>query len=274
MSPDATRGGPPAGSFLSAAVDAVLEAGALQLARLGTDFRVDEKGRGDIVTEVDLAVETRIRALIARRFPGHGVLAEELAETAPADGVTHRWLFDPIDGTANYARGLPFFCASLALEVEGTIEVAAVYDPSRRELFTAERGRGAWVNGQTICVSPTARFADAVLGTGFPHGAVARVGAMETLLAECAVRARAIRRLGSAALDLCYVACGRMDAFWDRNLKAWDTAAGALIVTEAGGTVTSLDGGPFSCYPGDVLASNGRLHADMLDAIRRASATA
>ena len=150
--------------------------------------------------------------------------------------------------------------------------MAAVYDPSRRELFTAERGRGARLNGQPIRVSPNARFADAVLGTGFPHGAVARVPAMETLLAECAVRARAVRRLGSAALDLCYVACGRMDAFWDRNLKAWDTAAGALVVTEAGGTVTSLDGGPFSCYPGDVLASNGPLHADMLDAIRRAAA--
>jgi len=198
------------------------------------------------------------------------VLAEETAETGPVGGASHRWLFDPIDGTVNYAHGLPFFCASLALEVNGEIEVAAIYDPSRQELFTAQRGSGAWLNAQPLHVSMVDRLEDAALGTGFPHGARARVHAMENLLSEYAVHARAIRRLGSAALDLCYVACSRMDGFWDRNLKPWDTAAGALIVQEAGGKVTALDGGPFSCKNGSVLASNGRVHDEMLSVIQTA----
>jgi myo-inositol-1(or 4)-monophosphatase len=259
-----------ANPFLAAAIEAVLKAGEIQLARLGTGFRVDPKGQGDIVTEVDLVVERMFRATIAQRFPGHGVLAEEMAETGPVGGASHRWLFDPIDGTVNYAHGLPFFCASLAFEVNGQIEVAAVYDPSREELFTAERGVGAWLNARPLHVSTVDRLEDAALGTGFPHGASVRVRAMENLLSEYAVRARAIRRLGSAALDLCYVACSRMDGFWDRNLKPWDTAAGALIVQEAGGTVTALDGGPFSYGSGNVLASNGRVHDEMLSVMRAA----
>jgi len=255
-------------SFLAAAIDVVTRAGEIQLARLGTGFRVDRKGQNDIVTEVDLEVERMCRAMMAQRFPDHGVLGEETAETGPIGGASHRWLFDPIDGTANYAHGLPFFCASLALEVKGEIEVAAVYDPSREELFTAQRGGGAWLNAQPLQVSTIDRLEDAALGTGFPHGASVRVRGMEDLLSEYAVRARAIRRLGSAALDLCYVACSRMDGFWDRNLKPWDTAAGALIVQEAGGKVTALDGGPFSCESGNVLASNGRVHDEMLVVMR------
>ncbi len=260
-------------TFLEAAVETVLRAGEIQVARLGAGFRVDPKGRGDIVTEVDLEVERMFRATMAQRFPGHSLLAEELAETRPVGGANHRWLFDPIDGTVNYAHGLPFFCASLALEVDGEIEVAAIYDPSRRELFTAERTRGAWLNAQRIQVSTVDRLEDATLGTGFPHGASVRVGAMENLLSEYAVRARAIRRLGSAALDLCYVASGRMDAFWDRNLKPWDTAAGMLIVREAGGMVTALDGGPFSYENGNTLASNGRVHDEMLRVVRAVQVT-
>jgi myo-inositol-1(or 4)-monophosphatase len=260
-------------TYLAAAVEAVLKAGEIQVARLGTGFRVDPKGRRDIVTEVDLEVERMFRAAMAQRFPDHGVLAEELVETRPVGGPNHRWLFDPIDGTVNFVHGLPFFCASLALEVNGEIEIAAVYDPSRRELFTAERNRGAWLGGQPLHVSTVDRLEEAVLGTGFPHGAGVRVRAMENLLSEYAVRARAIRRLGSAALDLCYVACGRMDGFWDRNLKPWDTAAGALIVREGGGTVTALDGGPFSHESGSALASNGRVHDEMLSVMRAAQIT-
>ena len=259
-----------ANPFLAAAIEAVLTAGDIQLARLGTGFRVDPKGRGDIVTEVDLEVERLFRATMAERFPDHSVLAEELEQTCPVGVAKYRWLFDPIDGTVNYAHGLPFFCASLALEVDGEIEVAAVYDPCRRELFTSERKRGAWLNAQPLHVSTVDRLEDAALGTGFPHGARVRVRAMENLLSEYAVRARAIRRLGSAALDLCYVACGRMDGFWDCNLKPWDTAAGALIVREAGGTVTALDGGPFSYESGNALASNGRIHDEMLSVMRAA----
>ena len=273
ISSDAKRGTPfdfPSSNlFLLAAIDAVLEAGEIQLARLGTGFRVEAKGKGDIVTEVDFEVESMFRAMMVQRFPDHRVIAEETVETRPTSGATHCWLFDPIDGTVNYARGLPFFCASLALEVHTTIEVAAVYDPFRRELFAAERGGGAWLNGRPLYVSNVERLEDAILATGFPHGAVTRVSAMEHLLGECAVRARAVRRLGSAALDLCYVASGRMDGFWDQHLKAWDTAAGVLIVKEAGGVVTRLDGRPYSAYEGNVLASNGHIHEELTDVIRQ-----
>jgi myo-inositol-1(or 4)-monophosphatase len=218
------------------------------------------------VTDVDIEAETMFRAMIDERFPRHSVLAEEMAEALPPSGeAMHRWLFDPLDGTANYTHGVPFFCASLALEVNAVVEVAAVYDPTRNELFTAERGRGGFLNGRPLVVSDTGRIGDAMIGTGFPHGATARDAVMERVLGEIAPRARGLRRLGSAALDLCYVACGRMDGFWDKNLKPWDTAAGALIVTEAGGTVTALDGGTFDPGAGCVVASNGRLHQEILD---------
>ena len=252
--------------LLATAVDAVRRAGAIHLAHVDTGFQVMRKGATDVVTDVDLEAETMFRAMIAERFPDHSVMAEEMAETLPpGDGRLHRWLFDPLDGTANYAHGVPFFCASLALEVSGVIEVAAVYDPTRNELFTAERARGAWLNGRSLAVSQTSRIAEGLIGTGFPHGATSRDAEMERVLAECAIRARALRRLGSAALDLCYVACGRMDGFWDKNLKPWDTAAGALMVAEAGGLVTALDGGEFDPYGGSVLASNGRLHRELSD---------
>jgi len=231
----------------------------MQLA-MRSGAHVSEKShRTDIVTDVDLAVERMFHALVVERHSGDGVLGEELAERRATSG--RRWLFDPVDGTANFASGIPFFCASLALEVDGVISVAAVYEPTRRELFTAERGHGARLNDQPIRVSATAEIADAMVGCGFPHGATVRDAETERAVAEFAVRSRGFRRLGSAALDLSYVACGRLDVFWDKNLKPWDMAAGALIVVEAGGTVTSLAGGDFSNYTGGVLASNGRLHA-------------
>lgn len=266
MSPEGHEASP----FLRAAIDAVLRAGATQLAHAAAGFRVSAKGRADVVTDVDVEVETAFRRMIAERFPDHGVLAEELAnDRTGADRPSHCWLFDPVDGTANYAHGVPFFCASLALEIDGVVEIAAVYEPVRRELFTAERGRGAFLNDHRLHVSATTEVADAMLGTGFPHGATTREEAMVDALAACALRARAVRRLGSAALDLCYVAAGRMDAFWDKGLKVWDIAAGALVVQEAGGRVSALDGGAFDAYSGEVLASNGRLHDPMLELIRR-----
>jgi myo-inositol-1(or 4)-monophosphatase len=259
------------GPFLATAIDAVLKAGEIQLKHLGSDFQISAKEGTDIVTEVDLEVETAVRAMIAERFPTHGILAEETEEKRAPEGVAYKWLFDPIDGTVNYAHGLPIFCAALALEVNGTIEAAAVYDPSRRELFTGERGRGARLNGRPMRVSKVDRLGRAALGAGFPHGASTRIDAMEQLFCEAAVRVSAIRRLGSAALDLCNVACGRLDGFWDANLKPWDTAAGALMVQEAGGIVTSLSGGGFSCYSGQVLASNGRLHPELAGLVARCS---
>jgi myo-inositol-1(or 4)-monophosphatase len=257
-------------SFLTTAIEVVRLAGAIHLAHFEGDFHIARKGATDLVTDVDIEVERMFRAVIKERFPDHGVLAEEMAADLPSGGEgRYCWLFDPLDGTANYAHGLPFFCASLALEMDGVVEVAAVFEPVRNELFVAERGRGAFRNGHAISVSASTELSNAMIGTGFPHGATIRDARMEGLLGECAIRVRGLRRLGSAALDLCYVACGRLDGFWDANLKAWDTAAGALVVAESGGAVTALDGTAFDQYSGNVLASNGRLHRDILDIVAR-----
>lgn len=252
--------------FLTTAVEAVVRAGDVMLERFGTDVRVDKKGTIDLVTEVDVAIEHEFRGLIAARFPEHTVLGEEMGGSAtPPQGPC--WVFDPIDGTTNFAHGLPIFCASLALEVDGVAQVAAVYDPTRRELFTAERGGGAFLNGKPLRVSSAATLVESVLVTGFPYDVHARVQEIVGLFAEFVGRARAVRRLGSAAIDLCYVAAGRMDGFWERDLKAWDIAGGALMVTEAGGTITGFGGEPFFSRGRDVVASNGRIHQAMLDVI-------
>jgi myo-inositol-1(or 4)-monophosphatase len=205
--------------------------------------------------------------LIAERFPDHQVLAEEMggASAVPAGPC---WVFDPIDGTTNYAHGLPIFCASLALEIDGVLEVAAIYDPNRKELFTAERGGGAFLNGAPLRVSLAEQLVDALLVTGFPYDVHSRVDEVVGLFGAFVGQARAVRRLGSAAIDLCWVAAGRMDGFWEADLKPWDVAGGALVVAEAGGRVTGTDGGPFTSRGGHVLASNGRIHDAMLDVIR------
>jgi myo-inositol-1(or 4)-monophosphatase len=252
--------------FLATAVEAVVRAGAIQREKFGGDFRVDKKGAIDLVTDVDVEVERMFRALVSERFPDHQVLAEEMGgDAAVPKGPC--WIFDPIDGTTNFAHGLPIFCASLALEIDGVAEIAAVYDPTRKELFTAERGGGAYLNGRPLRVSSTTRLVDAMLVTGFPYDVHSRIEEIIGLFARFVGRARAVRRLGSAAIDLCYIAAGRMDGFWERDLKPWDIAGGALIVTEAGGRITNMDGRPFASRGRDVLATNGLLHDDMLSVI-------
>jgi myo-inositol-1(or 4)-monophosphatase len=252
--------------FLATAVEIVLHAGEIQRVRRDAGFEIAKKGLRDLVTEVDLECERMCRAVIAERFPDHDVLAEELgSEEAGRQAARWRWVFDPLDGTTNYAHGLPIFCASLALQVDGETHVGAVYDPSRHELFTAERGEGAYLNGQAIAVSETAELIDALLVTGFPYFFKQE---LVDLFATFLQRARAVRRLGSAALDLCYVAAGRFDGFWEQHLKPWDMAAGALIVEEAGGRITGMDGSPFDLAAGHVVASNGRVHDALLDVIR------
>ena len=252
--------------FLATAVEVVVRAGDMQMAGFGQVHHIGKKGTIDLVTEVDVAVERMFRDLIAERFPDHQILAEEMGGAAmPPTGPC--WVFDPIDGTTNFAHGLPIFCASLALEVAGVAEVAAVYDPNRRELFTAERGGGAFLNGSPLRVSSAGRLVDALLVTGFPYDVHLRVDDIVGLFGAFVGRARAVRRLGSAAIDLCWVAAGRMDGFWEADLKAWDIAGGALVVAEAGGRVTQMDGTPDSSRGGQVLATNGHLHEAMLDVV-------
>jgi len=252
--------------FVITAIEAVVRAGETMMSRLGGDMRVDKKGIIDLVTEVDLAIERMFRELISERFPDHGVLAEELGggRNVPRGPC---WVFDPIDGTTNYAHGLPIFCASLALEIDGVAEVAAVYDPTRNELFTAEREGGAFLNGRPIRVSAASDLVNAMLVTGFPYDVHDRVEEIVGLFGAFVGRARAVRRLGSAAIDLCYVAAGRLDGFWESDLKPWDMAGGALIVAEAGGCVTDMAGAPFRSRAGHVLATNGLLHDRMLEVI-------
>jgi myo-inositol-1(or 4)-monophosphatase len=250
-------------AFLATAVEAVVRAGEIHLSKFRSGVRIDKKGAIDLVTEVDLEVERMFRALIADRFPGHDVLAEELG--GATTGARHRWVFDPLDGTTNYVHGLPIFCASLALEIDAQAEVAAIYDATRRELFTAERGVGAWLNGEPMKVSSTTDILEALLVTGFPYTVHQTPEPYLQAFGAFIRRARAVRRLGSAAIDLCYVAAGRMDGFWEESLQPWDTMAGALIVQEAGGRVTALDGGPWVPANGHILASNGLLHDQMLE---------
>jgi myo-inositol-1(or 4)-monophosphatase len=245
----------------------VVRAGDMMLARVGGDVHINKKSAIDLVTEVDVAIERMFRELIGARFPDHAILGEEFGGSATVpEGPC--WVFDPIDGTTNFAHGLPIFCSSLALEVNGVAEIAAVYDPTRRELFTAERGGGAFLNGQPIHVSSAATLIDAMLVTGFPYDVHTRLDEIIGLFRAFVGQARAVRRLGSAAIDLCYVAAGRMDGFWERDLNAWDIGGGALLVSEAGGRVTGLHGEPFTSRGRSVLASNHLIHDAMLETIR------
>ena len=253
-------------AFLATAIETVVRAGNIQMAKFGTGVRVHKKGTIDLVTEVDLEIERMFRALVAERFPSHDVMGEEdgLAST----GSRHRWVFDPLDGTTNYAHGVPIFCASLALEIDGEAVLGAVYDPNRRELFTAEAGVGAWLNGQPLETSTHATVLESMLVTGFPYHVQEDPDELLRVFGQVIRRARAVRRLGSAAIDMCWVAAGRMEGFWEASLKPWDTRAAALIVQEAGGRVTGTDGTKWDPYKGDIVATNGTIHDELLAILR------
>ena len=251
--------------MLDFAIRMAQDAGRLLRDRVGTAIDIGHKGAINIVTDVDLASEQLIRDRIATHYPRHEVLGEEggLAESHSE----YRWIVDPLDGTTNFAHGYPAFCVSIALEFKGEVILGAVYDPMRDEMFTAERGGGAALNQRPIRVSQTDDLMQSLLSTGFPYDIKTSKLTNLDHWSNFAMNAQALRRDGSAALDLCYVACGRFDGFWELNLSPWDTAAGAIIVAEAGGRVTDFGGNPFSNYTPQVLASNGLIHDRMIEVL-------
>ena len=259
--------------FLEVAVDAARRAGGLLLERLGSLRRIDYKGSpSNIVTEMDRKAEALIVECISRRFPDHAILAEEGG--AQTGSSTHRWIIDPLDGTTNYAHGMPFFAVSIALEIDGVVALGVVYDPNREECFTVRRGRGAFLNGVPMRVSETPTLDESLLSTGYPYD-IRKV--RDNNLAEHAafmVRCRSVREMGSAAINLALVAVGRLDAFWELTLGPWDIAVGCLMVEEAGGRVTSPDGGPVDLGAPAVVASNGKIHGDMLATLKEVRAQA
>jgi len=257
--------------MLDFAISVARSAGALLRDRIGTRIDVSHKDQDiNLVTDVDLASERLIREQIASHYPRHQILAEEggLAESQSE----YRWVVDPLDGTTNFAHGFPVFCVSIALEQKGETILGVVYDPMREELFSAERGSGAALNNRPIHVSKTQELGRSMLATGFPYDI--RTSKLTNLdnWANFALSAQALRRAGAAAIDLCYVACGRFDGFWELSLSPWDTAAGALIVTEAGGRMTNFSGEAFSSYWPEVVASNGPIHESMLEVLAKGSA--
>lgn len=260
--------------FLATAVEAALAAGRIQRQYFRGDVDIQKKGRIDLVTAADLAVEQMFRELITRRFPDHAVLGEEAAAGTQPRDARLRWIIDPVDGTTNFAHGLALFCVSIALQVDGRTELGVVYDPIADELFTAERGLGARLNGAPLRVTACPALVDALLCTGFPYSVREERRRQVDVFAAFLGEAQAVRRLGSAALDLCYVAAGRFDGFWEERIHPWDIAAGALIIEEAGGTVTGMAGEPFDPFAGHIAASNGPLHDAILAVIHGARAAA
>lgn len=242
-------------------------AGAVILAGFGAHHHIQYKGVIDLVTEMDHQSETLLLNEIRSQFPHHQVITEESG--SHAGDACCRWYIDPLDGTINYAHGLPIFCVSIAYEAEGQLRLGVVYDPSREECFTAERGRGAWLNGRPIRASATQELDQSLLVTGFPYDIRTNPENNLDNYARFALRTQAVRRLGSAALDLCYVASGRFDGYWEISIKAWDVAAGALIAAEAGAAVTNASGGEdFLSPPQTILAANPTLHAQMLQLLQ------
>jgi myo-inositol-1(or 4)-monophosphatase len=243
-------------------VDVVCAAGGLLRSRFYDRHEVQYKGEINIVTEADRISEELIMGMISRRFPQHGILTEESPETL--NSSEFRWIIDPLDGTTNYAHAYPVFAVSIALEAAEEIILGAVYNPMSNELFVAEKGNGAYLNGRRLCVSSTESLSRSLLATGFPYDIRTDMNNNMNYFKSMAFCAQAIRRAGSAALDLAFVAAGRFDGFWELKLAPWDTAAGWLIVEEAGGVVTNLAGGPYNVHSPNILAANGLIHAEMV----------
>jgi len=254
--------------FLSAAWQAADAAGTLMRESWLKPKEIDFKGAIDLVTSVDRESERRIVEIIRRSFPDHSVLAEEETDRQGTQGE-YRWIIDPLDGTTNFAHSYPQFCVSIALERDGEVILGLVSDPLRGECFRALKGQGAALNDSPIRVSAVHILDRSLLATDFPYDRRENADYYLTFFQAFLTRSQGIRRAGAAALDLCYLACGRIDGFWELKLRPWDTAAGALIVAEAGGRLTDFSGNKFSIWGSETLASNGAIHDEMVAVLKQ-----
>jgi myo-inositol-1(or 4)-monophosphatase len=251
--------------MLELAIRAAREAGAILRDFTARGFQIEHKGRINLVTEADLASERHITELIRTHYPNHRILAEESGVSAHHESSEdYWWIIDPLDGTTNFSHGFPCYAVSIGVEYRGEMLAGVIYDPSRDELFAAERGAGATCNGVKIEVSEVDRLEKALVVSGFPYDIRERMDEYLPAWREFLKRAQGVRRFGAAAIDMACVANGRLDGFWEHGLNPWDTAAGWLIIEEAGGRVTKLDGTPFDNYMPSLLCTNGRIHDEML----------
>ncbi len=254
--------------MLNFAIETARDAGQILLEKFGRKINISKKGDINLVTEADLASEALIIERIKSYYPKHSILAEESGEAIIiGGGESWKWIIDPLDGTTNYAHGYPCFCVTIALEHEDEIVVGVTYDPTRNELFAAEKGSGASLNNKPIRVSSETNLSDSLIVTGFPYDFKQNEDFARHLTAFF-MNSRGVRRDGSAAIDMAYVACGRFDGFWEEGLHPWDVAAGKLLIEEAGGQITYYDGSPFNIYAPPVCASNGSIHSEMLEILR------
>ena len=245
---------------------AATEAGEILRHYWGKNHTIEKKGAIDLVTEADLASERAIIRLIRTAFPEHAVLAEESGITIGND--SHEWIIDPLDGTTNYAHGLPEFTISIAFANEGKLVFGLVSNPVTGELFCGMKGQGATLNGRPIHVSGTQTLAESLLVTGFPYNLKTIIRPLMQRFERCLMASQGVRRLGSAALDLCYLACGRFEGFWEQNLAPWDTAAGVVIAKEAGASVSDFSNRPYSIKKKEILATNGFIHENLAMLLR------
>ncbi len=257
------------GPLKTTAIEAARVAGAILEEQARSGFKVEYKDTVNLVTDADRLAEQAIVETIQRVYPDHEILAEERGAVSRKPS-SYKWVIDPLDGTTNFAHGFPAYCVSIGLEYQGCCVLGVVLDPTRRELFVAETGRGAFVNDRPIHVSRAAALNAALLVTGFAYDI--RHSANNNLdhFARFSLRTQGVRRIGAAALDLCYVASGRLDGFWELKLQPWDTAAGVVILKEAGGRITDFAGRPFSIYGRELVASNGSIHEEMLQVLSQA----
>lgn len=252
--------------YLQLAIAAAKEAGRIQLSHFGHSHLVEYKSEFNPVTAVDRLCEQKIIGMILTAFPDHDILTEE--SPYEGKGSSWKWIIDPIDGTTNFFHGFPCFCVSIGLEIEGEVWLGVVYVPTLNELFYAERGKGAFLNGERLFVSKNDRLNKSLLCTGFPYDVQEHADFYLLYFRQFIKKSFAVRRPGSAAIDLSYLAAGRFDGFWEFKLHPWDVAAASLMIMEAGGKVTDFQGKPFSIYSEEILASNGLIHEEMLQAIQ------